>query len=119
MSIDLILGADSISPPLTGIGRYAFELAKGLHRHAGMGRVRYFSLGRWVSLESLLHADTAPPSTQRSVRSILAGNRAAVQAFRLLMPSLQRLRLRHALVEIFFHGQGSQQSLHLFAAFRA
>ncbi|MBY0454568.1 MAG: glycosyltransferase family 4 protein [Burkholderiaceae bacterium] len=94
MSIDLILGADSISPPLTGIGRYAFELAKGLHQHAGMGRVRYFSLGRWVSLESLLHADTAPPSTQRSVRSILAGNRAAVQAFRLLMPSLQRLRLR-------------------------
>ena len=95
MPIDLILGADSISAPLTGIGRYAFELARGLPQHPEVGRVRYFSLGRWASFESLLSADTAPPRQQRSLRSILAGNRWAVQAFRLLMPPLQRLRLRH------------------------
>lgn len=95
MPIDLILGADSISAPLTGIGRYTFELARGLPQNPEVGRVRYFSLGRWASLESLLNADSAPPSQQRSLRSLLAGNRWAVQAFRLLMPPLQRLRLRH------------------------
>lgn len=106
MSINLILGADSIHAPLTGIGRYAFELAQGLPQHPQMGQVRYFSLGRWVTLESLLGADGASTSPQhrsqhsqkhsqhRDLRSILAGNRAAVQVFRWLMPPLQRLRLR-------------------------
>lgn len=94
MAIDLILGADSITAPLTGIGRYALELARGLSQHPDMARVRYFSLGRWVELPQLLQADAAVPSQARTLRSVLAGNRAAVQAFRLLMPQLQRLRLR-------------------------
>ena len=42
VAIDLILGADSISAPLTGIGRYALELARGLPEHPQMARVRYF-----------------------------------------------------------------------------
>ena len=94
--IDLILGADSISAPLTGIGRYAFELVRGLPQHPALARVRYFSLGCWVGLPQLLQADaaTAQQAQARTLRSVLAGNRAAVQAFRLLMPPLQRLRLR-------------------------
>ena len=94
--IDLILGADSISAPLTGIGRYAFELARGLPQHPALARVRYFSLGRWAELAPLLQADaaTTEQAQARTLRSVLAGNRAAVQAFRLLMPTLQRLRLR-------------------------
>lgn len=94
--IDLILGADSISAPLTGIGRYAFELARGLPQHPAMARVRYFSLGRWAELAPLLQADaaTSAQAQARTLRSVLSGNRAAVQAFRLLMPTLQRLRLR-------------------------
>lgn len=96
VAIDLILGADSISAPLTGIGRYAFELARGLPQHPALARVRYFSLGRWVALAPLLQADaaTTEQAQARTLRSVLAGNRAAVQAFRLLMPTLQRLRLR-------------------------
>jgi len=95
--IDLILGADSISAPLTGIGRYAFELARGLPKHPAIERVRYFSLGRWVGLPQLLQADAATleQAQARTLRSVLAGNRTAVQAFRLLMPPLQRLRLRN------------------------
>ncbi|MDD2546903.1 MAG: glycosyltransferase family 1 protein [Burkholderiaceae bacterium] len=94
MSVDLILGADSISPPLTGIGRYAFELARRLPGQVGMGPVRYFALGRWVTLDDLRGADSAGPDQPRTLRSVLAGNRLAVQAFRLLMPTVQRLRLR-------------------------
>ncbi len=94
VAIDLILGADSISAPLTGIGRYALELARGLPEHPQMARVRYFSLGRWTALQTLQGAERAPLSQRPSLRSVLAGNRAAVQTFRLLMPMLQRLRLR-------------------------
>ena len=94
VAIDLILGADSISAPLTGIGRYALELARGLPEHPQMARVRYFSLGRWTALQTLQGAERAPLNQRPSLRSVLAGNRAAVQAFRLLMPTLQRLRLR-------------------------
>lgn len=95
--LDIILGADSISAPLTGIGRYALELARGLPGHPAMARVRYFSLGRWVNLPQLLQADTVTSEQAQAptLRSVLAGNRAAVQAFRLLMPPLQRLRLRN------------------------
>lgn len=103
MPLDLILGADSISAPLTGIGRYAYELARRLPEQAGVSRVRYFALGRWVSLESLLGADRAGrPDQAPSLRSLLAGNRLAVQAFRTLMPAVQRWRLRGE-TEAVFH----------------
>lgn len=92
--IDLILGADSVSAPLTGIGRYTLELARGLAQHHDLARIRYFSLGRWLALSQLLAAETSPSASRPSLRSLLAGNRAAVQAFRLVMPALQRLRLR-------------------------
>lgn len=94
MAIDLILGADSISAPLTGIGRYTLELARGLPQHPDLARIRYFALGRWLALPQLLTAETNAPAARPSLRSQLAGNRAAVRVFRLLMPTLQRLRLR-------------------------
>ena len=94
MAIDLILGADSISAPLTGIGRYTLELVRGLTQHPDLARIRYFSMGRWLGLPELLAAETNTPAPRSTLRSQLAGNRAAVHAFRLLMPQLQRLRLR-------------------------
>ena len=93
MAIDLIFGADSITAPLTGIGRYAYELARGLPLHPGVGQVRYFAMGRWANWSVLQQANGSAP-TQRSLRSRVASNRAAVQAYRLLMPAVQHLRLR-------------------------
>ena len=49
MGLDLILGADALQQPLTGIGRYSYELARQLRHHPEVGRLRYFSLGRWVA----------------------------------------------------------------------
>lgn len=95
VAIDLILGADSICAPLTGIGRYALELARGLPQHPGVERLRYFSMGRWLALPQLLAAEASTvPAPRSSLRNQLAGNRAAVHAFRLLMPQLQRMRLK-------------------------
>lgn len=92
--IDLILGTDSVTAPLTGIGRYTLELARGLAEHPHVGRLRYLSMGRWASLEQLSSVEGGAPASARTVRSVLAGNSLAVHAYALLMPQLQRLRLR-------------------------
>lgn len=98
MPIDLILGVDSINPPLTGIGRYALELARGLPQHPAMGQVRYFTLGGWVPLQPLLDAESGEgrfhAATLPRLRSRLASNRLAVRAYHLLIPQLQRWQLR-------------------------
>ena len=44
----VIFNVDAISAPLTGIGRYALELANGLARHADIESLRLYSAVRWV-----------------------------------------------------------------------
>jgi len=44
----IILNADAIMPPLTGIGRYAFELARGLKNHAAIEDLKLYSIHQWV-----------------------------------------------------------------------
>lgn len=96
--IDLILGADSINAPLTGIGRYALELARGLPQHPAIDRVRYFALRGWVPLQVLLESESGASaqaaSRQPSLRTRLAGNRVAVRVYHALIPQLQRWQLR-------------------------
>ncbi len=46
--LKLIFAVDAIIPPLTGIGRYAWELARRLAPSADFEEVRFFSMGRWV-----------------------------------------------------------------------
>lgn len=46
--LKLILSLDAIRPPLAGIGRYAYELARGLQTHPMVDEVRFqFRLG-WI-----------------------------------------------------------------------
>lgn len=44
----VIFNVDAISAPLTGIGRYALELARGLADHAAVEELRLYSAVRWV-----------------------------------------------------------------------
>ena len=48
MGIRLILDIDAIRYPLTGIGRYAYELARGVDRHPLICSARFMAGGRWV-----------------------------------------------------------------------
>lgn len=118
-NLDLILGADALQAPLTGIGRYSYELAHQLRQHPEVARLRYFSLGRWVPdpMDGLIamqqvrsaaatgavstpkSATTAPLSSR--LRSQLAGNRAAVRVYQALIPMLARWQLRHESQAIF------------------
>jgi alpha-1,3-rhamnosyl/mannosyltransferase len=46
--IGVILAVDAISAPLTGIGRYAVELARRLPLHPGVDSLSLFAAFRWV-----------------------------------------------------------------------
>lgn len=48
MSLKLVLSVEALSPSLTGIGRYTWELAQRLPMHAQLQGVRFYRGGRWV-----------------------------------------------------------------------
>jgi alpha-1,3-rhamnosyl/mannosyltransferase len=106
--MDVILAVDAITPPLTGIGRYAYELARRLPGHPGIEKVRYFSLGRWqngADFESANNATQAinelPIQRKKSLRSVLAGSSLVVKAYHLLTPPIYRSRLRREKNSLF------------------
>lgn len=45
----VILNVDAIQPPLTGIGHYTLQLARGLRRHPKISDVRFFSAYHWLA----------------------------------------------------------------------
>lgn len=49
----IIMGADPLVPPLTGIGRYTYELASRMPIHAQVEDFLLFSMGHWVSLDEI------------------------------------------------------------------
>ena len=57
----LILSVDAIFPPLTGIGRYAYELATRLPAVAGIEEVRYLGLFGWVPVPPSTAQDAVAP----------------------------------------------------------
>lgn len=44
----VVLSVEALAPKLTGIGRYAWELASRLPHQLGAEQVRYYRQGRWV-----------------------------------------------------------------------
>jgi len=95
----IILAVDAIHPPLTGIGRYALELARGLRARPDRVDLRYFAFGRWIEdPEAALAAPSEPsppPASRRlSLRARLAAQHWAVVLYRHLTPPLYRVRLR-------------------------
>ena len=56
----VILNVDAIQPPLTGIGHYALQLARGLRQHPAVSDTRFFSAYRWLTdPEQALQANQA------------------------------------------------------------
>ncbi|GAB4405055.1 MAG: hypothetical protein OHK0048_24760 [Rhodoferax sp.] len=111
----LIFAVDAIFPPLTGIGRYAWELAVGLAQRPQQpgDSVRFYLHGRFVSNPALDGmpgvADVSQTQGDRPVLPVAARLRArlarmplAVRAYSLLMPQVHRLRLRGWRDHVFF-----------------
>lgn len=98
--MNLIIATDAITPPLTGIGRYTWELATRVPLLAAPDQVHYISRGRWVSnLPDLLQ-----PAPLRAAlrRSVLRSKLAAV-AHSIIWPLIMRQRLR-SVPDSLYHG---------------
>jgi len=62
--LKLILSVDALSPSLSGIGRYTWELASRIGQMPGIEQVRYFRAGHWVNDPASL-LKVASPSRKR------------------------------------------------------
>lgn len=102
--LDVILAADALRPPLTGIGRYTYEVARRLAQHDTVERLRYFSMGQWLDDPlAVLHSSTAagdasstPLAVPRgpTLRTRLATSPLAVRVYCALTPTYFGWRLR-------------------------
>lgn len=87
----LIFNVDAITAPLTGIGRYALELARGLARHREIEALKLYSAYRWVDdPEHALRAN----ATIAAVRRNVPFKTAALEAYTQARSALFRLHTR-------------------------
>ncbi len=87
----IIFNVDAISPPLTGIGHYAAQLARGLATHSEIESLRLFSSYRWVdSPEQALAANRG----LSRLRERLPFKTLALEAYTQLRAGVFRWRTR-------------------------
>jgi alpha-1,3-rhamnosyl/mannosyltransferase len=86
----VILAIDAIQPELTGIGRYAYELARRLPGEAGIEAVRYFSRGRWIGD---VEARRIPTAARSAIIRLLLRTPLVPDLYRTLAPHFLRHRL--------------------------
>ncbi|MDH2246062.1 glycosyltransferase family 4 protein [Pseudomonas sp. GD03855] len=88
--MNVILSVEPVRFPLTGIGRYTYELASRLQQAPSVS-VRYFSNIRF--LESLPTAADQSDSAY-GLKRLVQKSTVALEAYRLLMPLLRRQALK-------------------------
>ena len=98
--MNIILAVNAIKPPLTGIGRYTWELANRVPGMVDVSSVRFFFGGRWLNN---VHSLLKQSPSRLAVRQRLLRSRVAVAAYRLLSPLLLRQRLR-PFADHVYHG---------------
>ena len=87
----VIFNVDAITAPLTGIGRYALELARGLARHADVEALKLYSAYQWVDdPEHALGANRTIAAVRRHVPFKVA----ALEAYTRMRSTLFRLHTR-------------------------
>lgn len=117
MVVELIYGADALQPPLTGIGRYSYELARRLEHHPEIAGIRYFSMGQWLQdpiarleagMGQAARADgraalavSEPLGLSGRLRRHLSQSRFAVAAYHWLSPAVYAWRLRNSAHALF------------------
>lgn len=93
--MNILIGTDSLHPPLTGIGRYARELCLGMLDREGVDSIQGYDLGKVHSvrerLQELDQADAKERQTAdtKSLRKMAAGSVLGITLYRFYL-SLQR-----------------------------
>jgi len=99
--VKVVLSVDPIKFPLTGIGRYTFELAQGLQR-AGLQDLQFLR-GVGLTRQIPVPNQAQPMSTLPAWKQLAQKNRWVVAAFRTINPWLKARALR-GLEDHVFHG---------------
>ena len=97
----VVLSVDPIKFPLTGIGRYTFELAQGLQR-AGLQDLQFLR-GVGLTRQIPVPNQAQPMSTLPAWKQLAQKNRWVVAAFRTINPWL-KARVLRGLEDNVFHG---------------
>lgn len=83
----VILSVEPIKYPLTGIGRYTYELAKGIERLNCIENFRFFD-GRLV-LEKIPD-ENATASITHNLKSVLKNSSVAIKVYQSLSPIIKK-----------------------------
>jgi alpha-1,3-rhamnosyl/mannosyltransferase len=114
--VKLIFAVDAVFPPLTGIGRYAWELASGLAKNADAAQVRYFLHGRFVPNPTL--ATTPAPNAAADAQGASASTPARTPLTARLRAALARsptaVKLYGAITPTVYHWRLKSQTGALF-----
>ena len=96
----VILSVEPVRFPLTGIGRYAYELAKGMQASGQVDELKLFSGTRF--LPGLPEPANTSGGTH-GLKQLVQKNGLAMEAYRLLMPMLRKQSLKgHG--DFIYHG---------------
>ena len=100
----IIFSTESIKYPLTGIGRYAWELATRLRDSPRIDSIRYFHGTRFISnLPEIIPGQDNKSSRHRPLVAWARSNPLAIEAWRFLHPRRQARALRNA-EDAVYHG---------------
>lgn len=97
----VVLSVDPVKFPLTGIGRYTYELGKSLQAQLGE-RIKFLQ-GRQLRLDLPQASSANPMAKAPPWKQLLQGNRLIVDAYRQLNSRLKARALR-GLEDHVFHG---------------
>jgi glycosyltransferase involved in cell wall biosynthesis len=110
-ALNIVLAIEAINPPLTGVGRYAWELATRLPLHAEVESVRYLSDGLWRDLPDLGQEVDLPGTGTKAkdvslsarLRHRLGRSSMASKVYGKILPYIAKKRLQ-GLSDGVFHG---------------
>jgi alpha-1,3-rhamnosyl/mannosyltransferase len=98
--VKVILSVEPVRFPLTGIGRYAYELAKGMQASGQVDELKLFSGTRF--LPGLPEPANTSGGTH-GLKQLVQKNGLAMEVYRLLMPMLRKQSLKgHG--DFIYHG---------------
>lgn len=109
----IILATDPVFWPLTGIGKYTLELARGLSREPTLADLRFFNMGHWQNTENLRqfsnedigHAGKTGWARKHfgSLRRSLANHALATRLYARITPYFFSQRLKPFAAEYLYH----------------
>ena len=98
--LQIILSIDPIKFPLTGIGKYTYELAIALSENQSINRM--FFLRGFHLCDNIPEAEQTP-SKLSAVRKVLQKSRIAAELYRTIIPKMKEISIR-GLKDYVYHG---------------